>query len=56
MFFARSDSLSADVDTRSDDADAMSSASLSDDEEEDPLDRCTDVDFNPIAGDDNVSD
>ena len=54
MFFGRA--LSADVGTRSDDADAMSSASMSDDEEEDPLDRCADVDFSSIGIDDDVSD
>jgi hypothetical protein len=54
MFFGRA--LSADVGTRSDDADATSSASMSDDEEEDPLDRCADVDFSSIGIDDDVSD
>ena len=48
--------MSGDVGTRSDDADARSSASLSDDEEEDPLDRCADVDFNTFGEDDDVSD
>ena len=55
MFFPRS--LSADVGARAHDAEGdMSLGSQSDDEEENPLDRCDDVDFTYVARDDDVSD